>query len=397
MQSADQSAMGGPTSCPAPVERARRFGATIRPRSTEIDAMRRLPDDVIESMHTHDLLRLWKPEVFGGAELDMITGLEVITELSRHDSSVGWCAYTLNVSGLFAGRADVTACHGVFGGPRSAVAGLAAPMGQARPVDGGLVVSGRWAWGSGIHAATSVGGGVLVVDDAGEPVPRDDGLLAAWVFFDRADVTLHDTWHSLGVRGSGSTDYEVRDVFVPEGRWVSLIDPPVTVDRPLYHLPLLSIIPAGIAAVALGVADRAVEEFVRLAETKVPQGRSRPLANRATSQVDVARAEATVASGTAFLHDVVADAWSTVTAGHEASIQQRRMLRLAAADTTQRCADAVGRLHRAAGGSSVYQSCPLERLFRDSHVLTQHAGAGEANLETVGRLALGLETNITML
>jgi indole-3-acetate monooxygenase len=343
----------------------------------------------------HDLLNLWKPEVHDGDELDPLAGFAVIEELARHDSAVGWCSYTLNISGVFAGRCDVEACGTVFGGRQAVVAGLAAPAGRARPVDGGLVVTGRWPWGSGIHAATAVGGGVLVDDDG--PRPRDDGLLAAWVFVERDQVEVLDTWRAMGVRGSGSTDYEVHDVFVPEGRWMPLIDPPVRVDRPLFHMPLLSTTACGIAAVALGILDRAIEEFVRLADGKVPQGRRRTLAHRMSAQIDVAQAEATLASARAFVHDAIGAAWATVDRGHEVSTTQRRMMRLAASDAVQRAAHAVLRLHRSAGGTSVYETCPLERLFRDAHTLTQHQGADEAVYETVGRLALGVETETTML
>jgi alkylation response protein AidB-like acyl-CoA dehydrogenase len=231
----------------------------------------------------------------------------------------------------------------------------------------------------------------------GDPIARDDGLLAAWVFFERDQVEVLDTWRALGLRGSGSTHYETQDAFVPEGRWMPLIDPPVRVDRPLFHMPLLSTSSCGFAAVAFGVLDRAIEEFVRLAARKVPHGGRRTLANRASAQVDIAHAEATLASTRAFLQDAVASTWETVNRGHEVSITQRRMMRLAASDAVQRAAHAVLRLHRSAGGTSVYETCPLERLFRDAHTLTQHAGASEAIYETVGRLALGLETNTTML
>lgn len=379
------------------LERARALGPELRDRSEEIDDLRRLPDDLVEGLIDEGFLRFWVPEAYGGGEISLLEGLETFVELARHDTAVAWCTFIANTTALVAGLIEPTHAETLFGSPRAVAGGFAAPVGRARPVPGGLRVSGRWQWGSGTQHCTVVGGGVLLVDDDGKPHPREDGLLAPFVLMEREDVHLLDTWHALGVRGSGSTDYEASDVFVPEGRWVELTKATPHVDGPLYRFSLFTLLAGGIGCTAIGVAERTIEEFRALALGKTPQGSGRTLAERPAAQVDLARAEATVESARLFLFDAYRHAWETAVAGDPLTIDQRRRIRLATTDATQRCADTVSRLHRTAGGEAVYRRCPIERLFRDANVISQHAMAAERTYELAGRLSFGLEADTATL
>lgn len=379
------------------VERARGLGPELRDRSDEIDRLGRLPDDLVDGLVAEGLLRFWVPAEYGGEEAPLLEGLEAFRELARHDTAVAWCCFIANTTALTAGLLDRRWATELFTDPASVAGGFAAPVGRARAVEGGLRVDGRWAWGSGTTHCTAIGGGVLLVDDDGTPTPRSDGLLAPFVFFDRDDVELLDTWDVLGVRGSGSTDYQVRDAFVPEGRWVELTNPTPRVDGPLYRFSLFTLLAGGIGATAIGVAERAIEELRTLALGKVPQGSGRTLAERAGTQADLAKAEATVTSARLFLLDAYGQAWERAAGGDPPTVEQRRLARLATTDATQRCADVVSRLHRVAGGEAVYRRNPLERLFRDANVISQHATAAERTYELAGRLGLGLESDTSTL
>lgn len=379
------------------LDRARALGPELRDRSEEIEDLRRLPDDLVAGLVDEGLLRFWVPREYGGEEADLLDGLAGFEELARHDTAVAWCSFIANTTALTAHHLDPRWAAELFGHRGAVAGGFAAPVGRARPVDGGLLVTGRWQWGSGTQHCTAIGGGVLVVDEDGNRAPRADGLMAPFVFLDRGDVEFHDTWHVLGVRGSGSTDYSVTESFVPEGRWVVLTRPTPQVAGTLARFSLFTLLAGGLGATAIGLASRAIEEFERLAVAKVPQGSGRTLSQRTEAQVDLARAEATVRSARLLLHDAYGTAWDAATAGDPVTVEHRRVIRLATTDATQRCADVVSRLHRTAGGEAVYRRCPLERLFRDANVVSQHAMAAERTYELAGRLRFGLDTDTATL
>jgi alkylation response protein AidB-like acyl-CoA dehydrogenase len=243
-------------------------------------------------------------------------------------------------------------------------------------------VSGRWAWGSGTRHCTWIGGGARLPTGG-----------TGFVFFDPADVELLDTWRVAGLKGTGSTDYAVDRVHVPEGRWVQVGAAAPTSDGPLYRFSFFGLLAVGVCSVALGLARRAVDELVELAVVKAPQGSTRPLAERAPVQADVAEAEAGVRAARAFLEDVVADAWDAVVAGGVASDEQRRSIRLATTHATAASARTVDLMYTAGGGASIYDDSPLQRVFRDVHVATQHAMVAPRTRELVGRMKLGLDTH----
>ena len=153
----------------------------------------------------------------------------------------------------------------IYGDPRAITGGHAAPQGRARPVEGGLLVSGHWQWGSGSFHCTWIGGGTVVVDDTGAPAPRADGLRAPFVLFAPDQVELLDTWYTMGLRGSGSTDYEVHEAFVPEGRWAEIVGQEPVADGPLYRFPFFGALALGVCSISLGLARRALDEVVELA------------------------------------------------------------------------------------------------------------------------------------
>jgi alkylation response protein AidB-like acyl-CoA dehydrogenase len=284
----------------------------------------------------------------------------------------------------------------IYGDPSAVTGGYAMPVGSARAVDGGLLVNGRWQWGSFADHCTWLGGGCWVVDERGERAPRADGLLAPFVLFAPDQVELLDTWRVAGLKGTGSTDYQVTDAFVPEGRWAQVLTAPV-VDGPLYRFPLLGALALGVCSVALGLARRAEDELVELATGKRPAQSSRSLAERAVVQGQVAKAEAARRSARAFVREVVDEAWSAAIADGELTGEHKRRLRLAATDATWRSRDAVDLMYHAGGGSSIHEASPLQRVFRDVHVATQHGMVAERTYEPLGRMALGLPTDTSQL
>jgi alkylation response protein AidB-like acyl-CoA dehydrogenase len=168
-------------------------------------------------------------------------------------------------------------------------------------------------------------------------------------------------------------------------------------ERPLYAFPQFGLLAMGIAAVALGLARAAIDALVEIAGGKTPQGSARPLAARPAAQSDVSRAEALLRSSRAFYYEAIEQAWEGACARGRIEADQRRDVRLATTHATRACAEAVDLMYDLGGGTSVYQRSPLQRVFRDVHVATQHMMVSPATLELTGRLLLGVETDIGQL
>jgi alkylation response protein AidB-like acyl-CoA dehydrogenase len=363
----------------------------------ETERLRRLPDELAAALVESGILRRWIPRRYGGDQASVLDGLALIERLAYYDGSTGWCAAIAVTTSLTAAFLAPEVATEIYGDPGAVTGGYALPAGQARAVEGGLVVDGRWSWGSGTSHCTWIGGGCLVVDEAGAPAPRPDGLVTPFVFFPRAEVELLDTWRVMGLRGSGSTDYAVSGAFVPEGRWVQLGGAPL-VDAPLYRLPFLSTLALGVCAVALGLARRAGDELAGLAGTKRPAQSSRTLAERPAVQADVARAEAAWRSAHAFVVEAASQAEeAAAAAGGPLGDDHIHRLRLAATDAAWRSAAAVDACYSAGGGSSIHEASPLQRVFRDVHVVTQHGMVAERTYEPLGRRSLGLPTDMSRL
>lgn len=361
-------------------------------RSDEIEDNGTLPTDVVDSLIDSGVFRLWVPTEYGGLQADIQTVLKAIELAAYHDGAVGWCVMIGCTTSLNSGHLAPHYAQEIYGDPRGVTGGFGRPAGKGVATDdGGIRVSGQWAWGSGSSHCTWVGGGVRIVDSSGESASLPDGSRAPFVYFRRDEVELLDTWHVAGLKGSGSTDYVVDNVVVPEGRWVSMTGESPVIDGPLYRFSLLGALAVGVASVSLGLAARAVDELVALG-TKVPDASRRTLAERATVQADLAQADANVRSARAFVAETVAGCWESAEEG-QIGDEDRRLLRLAANNAVERSAAAVDLCYRAGGGTAVYRTSPLQRIFRDVHVATQHAMTAPRMMEPLGRMLFGLPTS----
>lgn len=374
------------------LERLETVAATAAGRSDEIEELRRLPDDLVSSLVDTGVFRLWVPQAYGGYQADVQTGLTAIERSSYHDGATGWCVMIGCTTSLNSGYLAESYAREIYEDPRAVTGGFGRPSGTGRVTeDGELIVSGRWPWGSGSNHCTWVGGGVKIVDDEGESAALPDGGRAPFVYFRRDEVELLDTWHVAGLQGSGSTDYVVDEVTVPADRWVSLTGQDPVIDGPLYRFSLLGALAVGVASVSIGLAARAIDELIALG-SKVPDASRRTLSERAAVQAELAQADANVRSARAFVSQTVADCWSAAEDG-QIQDEQRRLLRLAANNAVERSAAAVDLCYRAAGGTAVYRTSPLQRIFRDVHVATQHAMTAPRMMEPLGRMLFGLPTN----
>jgi alkylation response protein AidB-like acyl-CoA dehydrogenase len=372
-------------------------GGAADARAAEIEDLRRLPDDISNDLVDTGLARAWAPARYGGLELPVLDVLDALEAVAYHEGATAWCGMIAATTSLIGGYLPEHWAAAIYADPRAVTGGHAAPLGRARPVDGGLVVSGHWQWGSGAFHCTHIGGGTLLVGADGELAARADGLRAPFVLFEPDQVELLDTWFAVGLRGSGSTDYRVTEAFVPEGRWVEIVGQQPVADGPLYRFAFFGALALGVCCVSLGLARRALDELAALAQDKRYALNTRPMSTRAVVQAEVAQAEAGYRSARALLRGTVTEAWEAVTHGQVLGPEQRRLLRLAATNASTTSASVVDRLFRIAGGDAVYSTSTLQRVWRDVNVASQHAMVAPRTYELVGRMALGQSSDISQL
>lgn len=373
----------------------------LRADHAESEELRHLPQRTAQALADAGFYRMFTPRHLGGHEVDVGTFVQVIERLARANPSAAWCTFISCTSAIVAGYLPEDEARAIFSLPDVKLAGVFAPRGRAMPAEqdgvAGYIVNGSWPWGSGTRNADYISGGCLVIDEHGKAETTPDGTPNVHLaIFSATQVSLIDNWHVLGMRGTGSNEFDVRDVFVPATRTVSLLtDTPR--DGALYKFPVFCLLAVGIASVALGVARQAIDSLIELANEKTPQGSARLLAERTSTQEHVARSEARLRAATAFLHNTVDSAWQASLAPGAISTDHKRDIRLSTTFATEEAAAIVDRMHRTAGGSSVFESSALEHCLRDVHVATQHMMVNESTYEVVGRLFLGLPTNVAML
>lgn len=360
--------------------------AVARVDAERAEEQRRLPEDTVAALVSGGLTRLCLPGAYGGPDLDPMTLVEAIERVSAGDGAAGWCTMIASTTTSMAAFLPAATAEELFAAPGDVAGGVFAPNGQGRVEGDGFRVSGRWQWGSGTQHCRWILGGARCDDDS-----------FRLCFFDAADVTFHDTWYTAGLRGTGSLDFSVDEVYVPTER---TIQPGVTqavVTSPLAAFPNFALLAAGIAAVALGVGRRALDELLALADDKRPQFSKRTLAQNPFTQIELAKAEAGLRAGRAFLLDELARTWDAACAGGGVGLPARVAIRLASVHATRCAVAAVDAAYTLAGGTSVYSSHPLQRCLRDVHVATQHIMVAPKLDETLGKLLLGLEADTSTL
>jgi alkylation response protein AidB-like acyl-CoA dehydrogenase len=378
-----------------PVDIARALAPRIRARADEIEAARQLPHDLVMDIATAGLFKVGLSEDEGGLGADILTTLRVIEEVARADGSTGWCVAmginTFRQSAQFAPEVRRKLFHS---DPIGVSAGSANPRGRAVAVPGGYRVTGHWFFASGCMHSSLLHGACRVFDgEAPRLRPNGDQDVRIAYFSPKSLARIVDTWNVSGMRGTGSHDIVVEDVFVPEEHTFSALDRRARVTGPMNRMHGFDLAGCGFCCVGLGVARAAIDEFVALANVKIPRSSSDLLRERSMVQARVGEAEALLRAGRAFLFDVVQEMWETVHAREFVTERQRSDLRMAMTHAAQSAAQATHMVCAAAGTTSIFNASPLERYARDAEVVTRHNQLQFVNYEAVGRTLLGLESN----
>lgn len=353
--------------CPE-LDFVRECAPEISALSEEIELARRVPREIVEKLRTKGIFSMTVLKAHGGTERDIRDSMAVIEALSQADASVGWCAmiYLTTATAASSLSSQWAKTIMALGKPCAITAGSAQPGGRGKKVAGGMEVTGRWSWGSGIHHCDLICGGTLIEDGS-------EKQQVHIVYFEPDQLTLYDNWNPSGLKGTGSVDYSVEGAFVPEGRWTILGGSPRRSAGVLSRIPYFGMFASCVACVPLGIARRAIDDFCELARIKVPTGGNRSIHHSSIVQLDLGRAEALVASARYHLFGAMGDVCDKLSEGHRLTIDDVRSLRLAASQTALHCAQAVDIVYHAAGGSAPLPECSLQRHFRDVHTATQHA------------------------
>ena len=361
--------------------------------AAETERERRLPEELVARLRASGLMVAGAPREVGGLELAPGLALRCAEEIARGDASAGWCVSIAATSSLLAAYLPPESRAELFDDPQKIYAGVWAPRGKGQPVDGGLVVSGRWPYCSGIvHSSVFFAG--CIVDGGGDPEGAQP--MPSVIAMPQGDLEIVDTWHTLGLRGTGSHDTVAHELFVPAARVFSLFDGP-RIDSPLYRFPVFGYFALSIGAAALGNARGAIDDFAALAAHKVGQGSTRTLAERSATQAAVAEAEASLRAARALYHGAIEAAWEAAQEDEPVSVELRNGLRLASTHAVRTSADAVRSMYDLAGGTAIYDGSPLQRRFRDAHTATAHFQVNAASRELQGRVLLGQPANAAML
>ena len=375
-------------------ERTESIDSVLRAEADHNEQLRHLSAATMDALYGIDAFGICTPEELGGSDLHPIAQLEVVAAVSCSDPAAGWNLMNgCQESAWLATRLPDDTARKVFDPKRSdwrfpVTAGGLAPVGEARPVEGGWIVNARSAWASGIHTCDYVLIHSYVRSD--EPAPASERPRVT-VAAPRAQVEIEDSWHTLGMRGTGSAHYRFDDLFVPQGmELVNLELPPlrgegfVTRPNPIFLVPAMY-------ATSVGIARRALEEFAAHAPIGQRRAYRGSITERERVQHDVGEAQAMLDAIEGYgrnlceqLHDAPIESEAqTVRLGDHARSAYRWCNQ-----TTERIVKTV---HDHMGGADVFESSMIQRLLRDIQTSSQHVMPGDSAYVRLGRHRLGLE------
>lgn len=371
----------------------------VRSLSHQIETQRRLPQSLVDAMAVAGLFRLLIPRSMGGLEVDVATFIQTIEAAAALDGSVGWSAMIGATGGLTSGYLPLETAQEIYGSdPHIVTAGALAPYGRARPVEGGYQVTGRWPFNSGCEYCAWLMGNCIIHEANEAPRLRSDGQPdIRLMLFPAAEADIIDTWSVSGLRGSGSHDIAIQDLFIPAERTVAYGLEPPTQPGPLYAFPTFGLLAISVASVAVGIARGSIDCLMEVARTKIPTGGRRPLCERPFVHMQLAQAQARFQAARAGLLAVAQEIWDMTCQGKAVPLEQRAAIRLAANHATSESAAVVDAMYTVAGTSAIWDTSPLQRAFRDIHVLTQHAVIAPPLYELAGRVLFGLRADTSML
>ncbi|CAR55972.1 MULTISPECIES: acyl-CoA dehydrogenase family protein [Burkholderia] len=358
----------------------------VERRRDEFDKVSHVPRDMIGKMKRAGIFRASTPKRFGGDALPPARFLQMLERIAIADGSTAWVAAFGSANTYLASLPVETQAQIYASGPDQVFSGGLYPLQKAERAPGGFLVSGQWRFASGCKGADWIGVGI-----GGVPAGADDKNAGKpfTAVFPASEVEIVDNWNVVGMQGTGSHDLRLKDKYVDE-QWTFVRGGTPLIDEPLYRYPAIAYQAQVHAAVNLGLARAALDLLAGMSGvTKTTTGAPR-LADRAYYRSGLAQAEAQLRSARAFFFESAETSWQTVLAGDPVLPAEANLLRLSATHAAHTCADIVMQAYKMAGIGAIYRENRMQRLVRDSIVVTQHAFLGEGNYDASGAVFVGI-------
>jgi indole-3-acetate monooxygenase len=371
----------------------------LRTFHEQIEREQRLPPVLVEQLRAGGFYQMVIPRALGGHQVDPLTYLRVAELLAEGAGSVGWNISNNSIAQLVTlGLPDDGVREIYAQGADNIIAGTAVQGGgQAVPVEGGYRVNGHWTFGSGCQESAWMLGSFQILD-GGEPRRRADGGSLYWRgVFARAEAqVVPGSWDVAGLRGTGSFDWTVRDIFIPERR--TMVHAGVPLDNQWarwpgisYALPTQAWVGPHHSSVITGIARAGIDALIALAVEKTPRGRAGMLCEYPQVQDAIGRADAILNAGRVYRSAMIAELWNTVAAGGETTLEQRARCRLAAVYAADSAREAMDLVYRHGGSTSFKRESRLAECWRDLHVVGQTATIAPEWYPIGGRAYLGMD------
>ncbi|WUH91707.1 acyl-CoA dehydrogenase family protein [Streptomyces sp. NBC_00433] len=378
---------GEPDTAAEILARAKALAPVLRERAAEIEQHRKLPADVVELLRGTGVFRMCSGREWGGPELTSMEQTRVVETLAYGDASAAWCAVIGANTGLIANFLDGQVVKEVYPRQDMITAGVLAPAGHAERVPGGFRLTGRWSFGSGVDHSDWVNSGAFVFED-GEPYASPDGSNpheSRQFLVPRSDVETVDNWDTTGLCGSGSCDYTITDVFVPENRTFTFYEPRGRIS-PLSHPESFM---RALCGVPLGVARAALDHAREVATTRVDRMTGTAWSDSFRVQVALAECEADFHAARSGVYTAMTRQWEVLSAGGEPTPDERAASPLAWLHAFRTSRTIVNRLYDLLQTWSINRSSPMDRWLRDTATMCQNLTAQDVVLESVGAYLLG--------
>lgn len=374
------------------LEAAERLRPELSDRRREIDDLRQLPQDLADQLAALGFYRLVVPQSLGGLGVSPTAFCQLCETLAKANGSTAWCIFIGATSQYLFGALPQTQLQRMLKNPNVITSGVFADSGTAayeeRDGKPGYLINGHWRWGSGCRNAEWISGGIHEVDAHGETVAGTPELTR--VFFRPEEIDIADNWHVSGMRGSGSSDYVAKNVWVPRDRMAGNVEDGDHASQPIYQFPKFALLGIPIGAICLGMARACLDEVIGAAQEKTPQGSRRPLSSRPSVHIAVAEADAALSAARAYFYQTIESGWAAAQTA-PGSLEDRRSMRTANVHAVNTAIEVIDQMYRLMGGTSVYETSCLQQHFRDVHVAAAHMMVGEPVMELAGRVMLGLD------